>query len=71
MTRDLIKESDNHGEIEVTEAVLKAMMTSGCGMPKKKAEALGIPYPLKSGWRRNIIGKTVSMRLVKSLLSDL
>ena len=70
-TREVIKNSSLSGEIEITEVILKSMMTRGWGMPASKAKRLGIKYPLSKGWQKKIIGKRIPMELCKDLLSNL
>jgi len=69
--RQYIKDLKSNGDITITDDVLKAIMTSGWGMPKHKATKLGIPYPLRNGWRNMLIGKKIPISLCKSLLSDI
>ena len=71
LTRDLIRESDSSGDIEITESIMKSMMTAGIGLPKYKADQLGIKYPLRKGWFKNMIGKKIPITLCKKLLSDI
>jgi len=55
-----IKAENERGEIELDCKMIKSFMTKGVGLPKWKANILGVKYPLKRGWFKKIIGKTIS-----------
>jgi hypothetical protein len=38
---------------------IERMMTGACGMPRWKADALKIPYPLKKGWKHRVCGQYI------------
>jgi hypothetical protein len=38
---------------------IEQMMTGACGMPRWKADALKIPFPLKKGWKDRICGQYI------------
>jgi len=44
----------------VTEEWLRTNMNGGIGVTAKQVKALGISYPPKKGWLRNLIGKEIT-----------
>ena len=56
-----IRKENEKGEVEITYGMLKGFMTKGMGLPRWKADLLGVRYPLKRGWFGKTIGKTISI----------
>lgn len=44
----------------ITKEWLEKGMYQGCGIKKAQCKILGIPYPLKQGWKEKIIGEEIS-----------
>lgn len=40
----------------MTQKDLEAVMRSGCGLKRAQAIVLGLPWPLKRGWKEQVIG---------------
>lgn len=45
----------------VTHELLEAGKSPNGGWPKKQLALLGVPWPLKRGWKRRVIGKFISV----------
>lgn len=48
-------------EVEITEAVIEAIRTARGGFSKSATELIGVPWPLRTGWKRRAIGTRVIM----------
>jgi len=46
--------------IELNEETLSLLGNGGCGYSAKTLSALGVSWPPKHGWRKAIMGKTIS-----------
>jgi hypothetical protein len=46
--------------VVLTAPLLRAGMKGGRGLKRAQAEALGIPWPLRSGWMRAAMGTSVT-----------
>ena len=46
--------------IELNEETLSLLGNGGCGYSAKTLAALGVSWPPKHGWRKAIMGKTIS-----------
>lgn len=46
-------------EIVLTKEFIEAGGTNGIGYSRKKAIAIGVPWPLKSGWKKRAIGRKI------------
>lgn len=51
----------SNNRVTITKEILeKKIQCMGIGIKKEQCKILQIPYPLKSGWKTEVIGKTVS-----------
>ena len=57
------------GPQPLTDALIDAVGTSGCGWSRKQIEILGASWPLEGGWRERIVaeGRTLSAEQVEAL----
>ena len=46
--------------IELNEEILAKLCNGPCGYSKKTLDAIGAEWPLKQGWRKRLMGKTIS-----------
>ena len=68
--KKMIKRDNAKGHVEVDDDVLRQIMTKGCGIPKWKAQLLGLRYPPKRGWMKRIIGRTISISAYNLLIQE-
>lgn len=48
------------GYLEITQELLTAGASKGGGFSRRQTELLGVAWPLPSGWKRSVIGRTIS-----------
>lgn len=52
----------------ITEELLRKGMSEGVGIKSVQAKVLGIKYPLKKGWLKELIGKEVTEETIKKYI---
>ena len=57
-------------KVKITKDLLTQMLTRGCGLPKRKALLLGLTFPPKRGWKKEVVGREIGTGLLKELTSQ-
>lgn len=52
----------------MTERDLHAVMRSGCGIKRAQAMLLGIPWPLRKGWKESVVGLAIDESTYRKLM---
>ena len=55
--------------VTITEEFLRSGMNSGVGICNKQLKILGVPTPPKSGWLKELIGKTITKETAEKFLA--
>lgn len=56
---DIMAESKG-GDVVLSKKLVRKVLTKGIGLPKRKAEILGLSFPLKRGWMKKLVGTTLT-----------
>lgn len=57
------------GQVILTKDILDYLCSANGGWPKFAIGLLDVPYPLKKGWKKRLIGKIVSLQIINALLN--
>ena len=64
-----VEKSIENETVVITEEFLVSGMTKGCGIKNEQLRLLGVQFPVQTGWKQSLIGKTISKQTADKYIS--